>query len=263
MKEITPPVPLDDFPATAAVWNAVTGIQAPLVAMQRLMKSENFHGRFRIVCNPENPDTGYLPLKTIRSQISAHKTLQYHSDMQAFDISWEALCDALTSHPSNQGKGQFLTLFADAKSPIGTGEHLLNSHTIEWQPGKADTLRPFLSRLIQYEKLNAVTPEGNLNHYILTYSPHSTVLSTRTRKRTQQSYTTCVGVDVAVAALHSLIANPEMVFLGAAHYDPITAAHTPEEGEAPEGEENWQDIARDRIRKAHLPLTLKWTIPSS
>ncbi len=258
MKEITPPVPLDDFPATAAVWNAVTGIQAPLVAMQRLMKSENFHGRFRITCNPENPDTGYLALKTIRSQISAHKTLQYHSDMQAFDISWEALCDALTSHPSNRRKGQFLTLFPNVKSPIGTGEHLLNSHTIEWRSGKADTLQPFLTRLLQYDKLNAITATGSLESYVLAYRNHTTVLSTFAEKNTIPTplHIRSSGVDLADAALSVLIANPGIVFLGASRRPETSFTIPPEKGEVPEGEENWRSIARDRIRKAGLPLIL-------
>lgn len=244
MSKTAPPLPLDDFPATAAVWEAVSGLNPHLVFIGRLMRTENIRTQFSISCVPDGPGDQNRAITNVKSRLSAHKTLQNFKHLQDYDAAWDALRRALLSHPCHQANEHSLMLRPHAKSPIGSGHHKLQSVSINWTSGKAETLVPFLERLIKYERLAAVTPKGSKDYVLI----HTV--------RQSSFYTYCKGVDAADAALRSILARPEphVFFTGARYRVASSLASVPEEGDAPEGEGDWQRLAKERADKAGIPV---------
>ena len=246
MQTIQPPISLEGLPLTEAVWGHLMGFQDPLRLIAKLARTYKIKNLLKYTIWPATPNASNGVYKMVCDKLSMHERLEHHSLLKAFEFHRMGLAMSLQTHPAHYSKEHNLILKAHAKAKVLTGTHKLSSGIIEWKAGSDyEILKPFLTRLAQYERLSQITPEGKLKNYALVY---------KTRSSTNYEY--IEAVDAADAALKSRIGNRKPLFQGAQLHPKGAHGPLPDKGSFPEGEEDWLYTIKKRAKVADIPLNI-------
>lgn len=243
---LEPPLPLEGLPATQEVWSSFMAFQKPLTAQAALVRKMIATNRFIISLHPNDPSTGQHLVRRARGLMSAHQTLHHHAMHKAYDHARAQLIAALAAHPSNDPfSNSVLKIRPNARLEVIGGTYTLKSQVIQWMPGKVSNLLPLFDVLAQYERLQHITPVGELRRYSFIQA-----------RGNSTGYFYDYGVDAADAALRLIIGNGICLFHGAELYDRTTPGILATHGSSPAGEENWVETAIKRASEARLSVNL-------